>query len=153
MHKRCWSGNLKGKYALGDRDIVWWIILKWILAQWWNFGFHKRPWIYWLCERAIDKCKLYIPGLNQLSTTPWRRMKKWRYSSTIYNLGGEWSGLRRCHFIPWETASGTHCTVGVMGARVGMEVIPRLICRPAHSLVVWAIPAHIVKRFMKIKAQ
>jgi hypothetical protein len=34
-----------------------------------------------------------VPVLNELSTTQWRRMGKWRYSSTILDLGTRWRGV------------------------------------------------------------
>jgi hypothetical protein len=31
-----------------------------------------------------------VPVSNYLSTTPWRRMAEWRYSSTVLDLGTRW---------------------------------------------------------------
>jgi hypothetical protein len=56
-----------------------------------------------------------------LSTTPWRRIGKWRYSST-HSLtsaldGGEWSASRPGRFTPSERAPRTHWIGGWVGPR------------------------------------
>jgi hypothetical protein len=43
----------------------------------------------------------FVPMLNELSSTPWTRMEKWRYSSTTVTSsldGAEWSASRPCRF-------------------------------------------------------
>jgi hypothetical protein len=58
--------------------------------------------------------------LYYLSTNSWRRMREWKYSSTILNSavnGGEWlaSSVRR--FTP-----GTCCVGGWLSPRAGLDV-------------------------------
>jgi hypothetical protein len=43
--------------------------------------------VIWHC--CFPKGK-FVSVLNELSTTPWRRMEEWRYSSTILDLGTRW---------------------------------------------------------------
>jgi hypothetical protein len=63
----------------------------------------------------------------QLSTTPWRRVGEWRYSST-HSLtsaldGGEWSASRPDRFTPRERASGTHWIGGWAGPRAVLDAV------------------------------
>jgi hypothetical protein len=76
----------------------------------------------------LSKAKVQLSVLNSLSTMPWRRVGKWRYSSIIFDLGtneDEWSASRPCRFIPGESASGIYCTGGWVGSRAGMDAIQK----------------------------
>jgi hypothetical protein len=62
-----------------------------------------------------------------LSTTPWRRMGEWMYSST-HSLtsaldGGEWPASRPSRFTPRERAPGTHRIGGWVGPRAILEAV------------------------------
>jgi hypothetical protein len=51
----------------------------------------------------------FAPVLNYLSTTPWKRMVEWRYSSTILDFGtvvGEWLASRSGSFTSGDRAPG-----------------------------------------------
>jgi hypothetical protein len=80
-----------------------------------------------------DKGKV-IPVL-WLSTTPWRCIGEWRYSST-YSLtsaldGGEWSASRPGRFSPSERAPGIRWTGGWVGPRAVLDaVVKRKIPSP-----------------------
>jgi hypothetical protein len=43
----------------------------------------NKPELIWIVKGEV-------PGLNQLSTTPWKRIAEWRYNSTILDLGNRW---------------------------------------------------------------
>jgi hypothetical protein len=69
-----------------------------------------------------------------VSTTPWRRIGEWRYSST-YSLtsaldGGEWSASRPGHFTPRERAPGTDWIGGWVGRRAVLNAVKRKIPSP-----------------------
>jgi hypothetical protein len=58
--------------------------------------------------------------LNQLSTTPWRRMGSGCVAPAILTSaldGGEWSASRPSRFTPGETAAGNHWIGGWVGPR------------------------------------
>jgi hypothetical protein len=71
------------------------------------------------------------------------------YISTILDLGSkwEWSVLHHCHFAPRETAAGTDCLKGSVGAKASLDVMrkrklfllpamkPQSLHCPVHSLV------------------
>jgi hypothetical protein len=45
--------------------------------------------------------------------------------------GGFWSSSRPIHFAPAQIASGTYCTRGFMGHRIGLDVLEKkllMIC-------------------------
>jgi hypothetical protein len=61
------------------------------------------------------------------STTPWRRIGEWRYSST-HSLtsvlgGGEWSASRPGRFTPRERAPSTLWIEGWVGPRAVLEAV------------------------------
>jgi hypothetical protein len=63
----------------------------------------------------------------ELSTTPWRRIGEWRYSST-HSLtskldGGEWSALRPCRFTFKEGARFTHWIGDWVGPRAVLDAV------------------------------
>jgi hypothetical protein len=63
-----------------------------------------------------------------LSTTPWRRMRKWRYSSTILGLGISCKSViasRTDRFTPGEEAPGTRCVGGWMGFKAGLDTVEK----------------------------
>jgi hypothetical protein len=71
----------------------------------------------------------------KLSTTPGRRIGKWRYSSTHSTSaldGGEWSASRPARFTPSERAPGTHWIEGWVGPRAVLDaVVKRKIPSPS----------------------
>jgi hypothetical protein len=81
-----------------------------------------------------------------LSTTPWRRIGEWRYSST-HSLtsavdGGEWSASRSGNFTPRERAPGTLWIGDWVGPRAVLDAvvkrkipIPRRESNPRTPLV------------------
>jgi hypothetical protein len=67
-----------------------------------------------------------VPVLS-LSTTQWRRIGEWRYSST-HSLtsaleGGEWSASRPGRFTPRERDTGTHWIGGWVGPRAILAAV------------------------------
>jgi hypothetical protein len=73
----------------------------------------------WLDHKRKGK---FIPDMNSLSTTPWRRVGEWRYNFNILNLGTRRRWV--VSFTPWalyprETVPGTHWT----GRRDGMNIL------------------------------
>jgi hypothetical protein len=60
-----------------------------------------------------------FPGLNLLSTTPWRRTGKWRYNSFILDLGTRW------RFTLGQRAPGTHCVGSWLGPRSGLDAVKK----------------------------
>jgi hypothetical protein len=74
----------------------------------------------WGGERVAPIGKVKKVKLS-LCTTPWRRIREWRYSST-HSLtsaldGGEWSASCPGSFTPRERAPGTHWIGGWVGPR------------------------------------
>jgi hypothetical protein len=65
--------------------------------------------------------------LNWLSTTSWRHVGEWRYSSTIFDLGTrrECSISRPGRFTPWERAPGTHWVGGWAGPRTRPNAVEK----------------------------
>jgi hypothetical protein len=67
-----------------------------------------------------------VPVL-ELSTTPWRRMGEWKYSSnhslTSALDGGEWSASRTGRFTSTERAPGTHWIGGWVGSRAVLDAV------------------------------
>jgi hypothetical protein len=63
--------------------------------------------------------------LNELSTTPWRRVGEWMYRSTIFLTpalaGGEWSASNPGRFTPGEKTPDTHWIGGWVDPRVGLD--------------------------------
>jgi hypothetical protein len=99
--------------------------------------------------------------LLSLSTTPWRRIGEWRYSSTLSLtsalVGGEWSASRPGHFSCRERGSVTHWIGGWVGPRTVLDAVvkrkipsPRRESNPRTPIVQpvaqrytdWAITAH-----------
>jgi hypothetical protein len=100
-----------------------------------------------------------VPVPNS-STTPWIRIREWRYSST-HSLtsaldGGELSASRYSRSTPKERVPGTHWIGGWVGPRAVLDTmlkrkipIPRRESNPHHPMVQavvsrytkWAIPA------------
>jgi hypothetical protein len=83
-----------------------------------------------LNREEISKCGKgkFIPGINELRITPWRRIEKWRYSSY--------------RFIPGEIVPSAYCIGGLSGpyeeekCRLPLPGIEsRLVGRPVTSLV------------------
>jgi hypothetical protein len=86
-----------------------------------------------------------VPVL-ELSTTPWRRIGEWRYSST-HSLtsalgGGEWSASRPDRFTPRERAPVTHWIGSWVGPRAVLDAVvkrkipsPRRESNPRISIV------------------
>jgi hypothetical protein len=75
----------------------------------------------------------------KLSTSPWRRIEEWMYSSTHYLIsaldGGEWSVSRPVRFTPRERAPGTHWIGGWVGPRFVLgAVVKRNIPSPRREL-------------------
>jgi hypothetical protein len=71
----------------------------------------------------------------KLSTTPWRRIEEWRFSSTHSLVsaldGGEWSASRPGRFTPSERAPGNHWIGGWVGPRAVLDaVVERKIPSP-----------------------
>jgi len=68
-------------------------------------------------------------GKGRLSTTPWWRIGKWKYSSTHSFTsalrGGEWSASLSGRFTPRERALFTHWIVGWVGPRAGLEMVSK----------------------------
>jgi hypothetical protein len=88
-------------------------------------------WATWY-SKGNDKV---VPVL-QLSTTPWRRIGEWRYSSThsltLALEGGEWSASHASRFTPRERAPGTHWIGGWVGPRAVLDaVVKRKIPSPS----------------------
>jgi hypothetical protein len=92
--------------------------------------------------------ELIVPVLNELSTTPWRRMGESMYRSTFLTselAGGKWSASRPGRFTFGERAPCTHWVGGWVDPRVGLDdlekrkflTLPelelRLLSRPARS--------------------
>jgi hypothetical protein len=46
----------------------------------------------------------FVPVQNKLSTTSWRSMREWRYSSAIFELCARWRWVVSC--APWPLCSG-----------------------------------------------
>jgi hypothetical protein len=69
-----------------------------------------------------------IPVLNELSTTPWRRLGEWIYRSRFSDLGSSWRWVlvsRPGHFIPGEKAPGTHRIGGWVESIAGLEDVEK----------------------------
>jgi hypothetical protein len=80
-----------------------------------------------LTDKVKDKGKGKVIAVHSLSTTPWRRSGKWRYSST-HSLtsaldGGEWSASHPDSFTLRERAPGTHWKRGCVGPRAGLDAV------------------------------
>jgi hypothetical protein len=54
-------------------------------------------------------------------------MRKWRYRSTILDLGTSWRWVASCpvRFTPGETLPGTHPTGGWVGPRTGLDDVEK----------------------------
>jgi hypothetical protein len=84
---------------------------------------------------GMVKVKGKVVPVLQLSTTPWKRIGEWKYSST-HSLtstldGGEWSVSRPGPFTPRERAPGTHWIGGWAGPRAVLDtVVKRKIPSP-----------------------
>jgi hypothetical protein len=77
------------------------------------------------------KVKREVVPLLELSTTPWRCIGEWRYSSTqslILALDGwEWSASRpRPFYRPRERDPGTHWIEVWVGPRTGLDAVVKI---------------------------
>jgi hypothetical protein len=117
----------------------------------WTIGFYKRQGVSWPFEWLSSFWSTQTASLNNermkyevaryiqlkgkgkvvpviwLSTTPWRRIGEWRYSST-HSLtsaldGYEWSGYRPGRFTPTERDPGTHWIGGWVGPRAVLDAV------------------------------
>jgi hypothetical protein len=92
---------------------------RWLLAPW-------KP----SCEGCVVYFSIRVsPMLNKLSTTPWRSMREWRYSSSILDLS-----TRRRWMVAWirDTDSGTHWMGSWVSPRAGLnDVEKRKVSAPA----------------------
>jgi hypothetical protein len=73
------------------------------------------------------KVKFSLCLINYLSTTPWRLMRKWRYSSNFLALAldcGEWSASRPCRFTRGDGARSNHF-IGWSGRRTFLEAMEK----------------------------
>jgi hypothetical protein len=71
-----------------------------------------------------------------LSTTPWRCIREWRYSSTFLKLGNIWwvISFTPRTFYPLETADGTQWTACWVVSKVGMHTVKKQRKRKTRSL-------------------
>jgi hypothetical protein len=107
---------------------------------WWNGLYHtvtgfKRPQKHIYAGTITVKRKgKVVLVFNQFSTTPWRRMGEWRYSSTIHMTsapdGGEWPASCPSCFTPKESAPGTHWIGGWVGPRADLDAVEKRIILP-----------------------
>jgi hypothetical protein len=66
--------------------------------------------------------------LKLLRTTPWRRMREWRYSSTILDLDTRWMwvvSFTPRSFCPEDRPSGTQWISGWAGPTAGLDVVTK----------------------------
>jgi hypothetical protein len=97
-------------------------------VPWKHICQHPRPRMHWLRPCVTPRASSYAVKLNcsalkQVSTTPWKLMREWRYSSTILDLCTRWwSTSRTGHFTPGEIAPGIHCIGGWVRRRGGLKV-------------------------------
>jgi hypothetical protein len=88
------------------------------------FTWQRSPW----SNKGKKNCKI-VPLLNQLSTTPWRRMGEWMYISTCFLVsalaGGEWWASRPGRFTSGEKDQGAHWMGGWVGPRAGLDNMER----------------------------
>jgi hypothetical protein len=81
----------------------------------------------WINNVLLYKKSSYSDAFFKLSTTPWRRIGEWRYSSK-HSLnsaldGGGWSASRPDHFTPREKAPGTHWIGGWVGPKTVLDAV------------------------------
>jgi hypothetical protein len=113
------------------------------------FIFSVSPWVgtinplsilYLVCF-LVATLQVKVPVLKHLNTTPCRRMREWRYSSTLALDGGEWSASSPDRFTTEETTSDAHWIGNWVGSRIGLNTVDMrqiLQCReskpdrPAH---------------------
>jgi hypothetical protein len=69
-----------------------------------------------------------VPVLNELNTIPRRIMEKWRYRSTILDVGSRWSessASSLCCFTHREIAPGTHWIGGRVNSRADLDAVEK----------------------------
>jgi hypothetical protein len=112
-----------------------------------------------LKDFTVIKVKLSL-RFFKLSTTPWRRIGEWRYSST-HSLtsaldGCEWSASRPGRFNPRERTPGTHWIGGWVGSRSVLGTVMKRKIWKFKSRSWFVTPVSVVvgyQRFFTLKME
>jgi hypothetical protein len=135
------SGN--GTQNWTDRVFrIWYSRFRVIHCPWYRFTY--KPKIANLIVQQISYCmdsakvKGKVFPVLQLSTTPWRHIGEFRYSSTQSLIsaldGGEWSASRPGRFTPRERAPRTHWIGDWVDSRAVLDaVVERKIPSPSRE--------------------
>jgi hypothetical protein len=98
---------------------------------------NTRKLLHLKCNKKC-KCEGKVIPVLSLSTTPWRHIGEWRYSS-MHSLtstldGGDWSAPRLDRFTPRERAPSTHWIGGWVSPKAVLDtVVKRKIPSPSRE--------------------